>query len=80
MRFDPERHEPGKKIVLGKEYKIFGKQIKGQGLGSKSFVPTINLNVEEFLLPKEGVYVTKTIITCRSARALNFCYILNTCN
>ncbi|WP_321311784.1 bifunctional riboflavin kinase/FAD synthetase [Halarcobacter sp.] len=48
--------------LLGKEYKIFGNQIKGQGLGSKSFVPTINLNVENFILPTEGVYITKTII------------------
>lgn len=48
--------------LLGKEYKIFGKQIKGQGLGSKNFVPTINLKVEEFMLPSEGVYATKTVI------------------
>jgi riboflavin kinase / FMN adenylyltransferase len=48
--------------LLGKEYKIFGTQIKGQGLGSKNFVPTINLRVEEFLVPNEGVYITKTII------------------
>lgn len=49
-------------ILLTKEYKIYGKQIKGQGLGSTNFVPTINLYVEEFLLPNEGVYVTKTIL------------------
>ena len=48
--------------LLGKEYKIYGQQIIGQGLGAKSFVPTINLYVEEFLLPKEGVYITKTIL------------------
>ncbi len=48
--------------LLGREYKIFGKQIKGQGLGNKNFVPTINLHISEFILPKEGVYATKTII------------------
>ena len=48
--------------LLGKEYKIYGQQITGQGLGAKNFVPTINLRVDEFLLPKEGVYVTKTIL------------------
>ncbi|MGD9625552.1 MAG: bifunctional riboflavin kinase/FAD synthetase [Arcobacter sp.] len=48
--------------LLGKEYKIYGHQMKGQGLGTKSFVPTINLKVEQFLLPKEGVYITKTIL------------------
>lgn len=47
---------------LGKEYKIYGHQIKGQGLGAKNFVPTINLKIDEFLLPKEGVYITKTIL------------------
>lgn len=47
---------------LGKEYKIYGEQIKGQGLGSKNFVPTINLLVKGFLLPSEGVYITKTSI------------------
>jgi len=49
-------------LLLGKEYKIKGSQIKGQGLGSKSFVPTINLTVSEYLLPNDGVYVTKTIL------------------
>lgn len=48
--------------LLGKEYKIFGSQIKGQGLGTTNFVPTINLEVKDFLLPNEGVYATKTII------------------
>ncbi len=57
---------------LGKEYKIFGKQIKGQGLGSKKFVPTINLKVEEFMLPKEGVYATKTIIDEEEHNSVTF--------
>jgi riboflavin kinase/FMN adenylyltransferase len=48
--------------LLGKEYKIYGQKIVGQGLGAKSFVPTINLKVDEFLLPNEGVYITKTIL------------------
>jgi riboflavin kinase/FMN adenylyltransferase len=48
--------------LLNKEYKVYGTQIKGQGLGSKSFVPTINIKVENFLLPNEGVYISRTII------------------
>lgn len=47
---------------LGKEYKICGTVIKGQGLGKDEFVPTINIEVKDFLLPKSGVYVTKTIV------------------
>ena len=58
--------------LLGKEYKIYGHQIKGQGLGAKSFVPTINLKVEEFLLPKEGVYVTKTILDDKEYNSITF--------
>jgi riboflavin kinase/FMN adenylyltransferase len=46
--------------LLGKNYKIVGTQIAGQGLGKKEFVPTINLRVEGFLLPNEGVYITQT--------------------
>ena len=58
--------------LLGKEYKIYGKQIKGQGLGSKNFVPTINLFVEDFLLPKEGVYITKTILNNIEYNSITF--------
>jgi riboflavin kinase/FMN adenylyltransferase len=58
--------------LLGKEYKIYGHQIKGQGLGAKSFVPTINLKIEEFLLPCEGVYVTKTILDDKEFNSITF--------
>ncbi len=58
--------------LLGKEYKLYGHQIKGQGLGAKSFVPTINLKVEEFLLPKEGVYITKTILDLKEYNSITF--------
>ena len=58
--------------LLGKEYKIYGKQIKGQGLGAKSFVPTINLKVDEFLLPNEGVYITKTTLDDKEFNSITF--------
>ena len=57
---------------LNKEYKIYGYQIKGQGLGSKSFVPTINIKVEDFLLPKDGVYITRTIVNDIEYKSLTF--------
>ncbi len=47
---------------LGKNYTIFGIHIKGQGLGKKQFVPTINIECEEFLLPSEGIYATYSIV------------------
>jgi len=46
--------------LLGHNYKIKGFHIQGQGLGSKQFVPTINIEVDNFLIPKEGIYITKT--------------------
>lgn len=48
--------------LLDKPYYFEGRIIKGQGLGKKQFVPTINLEVEEFLIPSEGIYATRTII------------------
>jgi len=59
-------------LLLGKEYKIKGVHIQGQGLGSKSFVPTINVKVGEYLLPKEGVYITKTIINAKEYQSVSF--------
>ncbi|BCD60146.1 MULTISPECIES: bifunctional riboflavin kinase/FAD synthetase [unclassified Nitratiruptor] len=44
--------------MLGRSYSIAGKVQKGLGLGKRELVPTINLTVENFLLPKEGVYAT----------------------
>ena len=48
--------------LLGRTYSIDGSVIRGQGLGKKELVPTINLRVEDYQLPKEGVYVTATKI------------------
>ncbi len=45
---------------LGREYAITGDIVIGQGLGKKELVPTLNLHVLEYLIPKEGVYVTRT--------------------
>ena len=44
--------------LLGRDYSIFGKVIKGLGIGRKKLYPTINLSNSSFLLPKEGVYAT----------------------
>ena len=47
--------------LLSRAYCIGGEVIKGQGLGSKEFVPTLNISSKN-LLPCEGVYVTNTYI------------------
>lgn len=58
--------------LLGRKYKIEGTQIKGQGLGKKEFVPTINLDVRDYLLPNEGVYITKTVVDNVSYPSITF--------
>ncbi|MDR1007721.1 MAG: bifunctional riboflavin kinase/FAD synthetase [Campylobacteraceae bacterium] len=42
--------------LLGREYALIGFVQKGQGLGSKELYPTINLRVDEYLVPGFGVY------------------------
>ena len=49
------------KHFLGRDYSVSGSVIKGQGIGSKELVPTINI-VTNQLLPKAGVYVSLTRI------------------
>ncbi|MBA1438071.1 MAG: bifunctional riboflavin kinase/FAD synthetase [Epsilonproteobacteria bacterium] len=50
----------GANEFLGYNYTIIGKKITGQGIGAKELVATINIEAKEFLIPKEGVYVTTT--------------------
>jgi len=52
----------GANEFLGHNYTIEGKVIKGQGIGAKELVATINIEAPEFLTPKEGVYATLTRI------------------
>jgi len=52
----------GANAFLGHNYTIYGDIVKGQGIGKKELVATINLHVKDFLLPKEGVYATLTRI------------------
>jgi riboflavin kinase/FMN adenylyltransferase len=45
---------------LGHNYTVRGEHVRGQGLGAKELVATINIKTKGFLLPKEGVYATLT--------------------
>ncbi|MEA2018342.1 MAG: bifunctional riboflavin kinase/FAD synthetase [Campylobacterota bacterium] len=58
--------------LLGYEYRIKGTHIRGQGIGSKQFVATINIDVKEFLIPSEGIYITKTILQNKSYNSVTF--------
>jgi riboflavin kinase/FMN adenylyltransferase len=52
----------GANAFLGHNYTIDGMLTKGQGIGKKELVATINLKAKEYLVPREGVYVTLTRI------------------
>jgi riboflavin kinase/FMN adenylyltransferase len=58
--------------LLGREYIVTGKQIKGQGIGKEKFVATINLNTGDFLLPSEGIYATKSIVDNKRYDSVTF--------
>lgn len=48
--------------LLGRPFSILSTPGRGRGYGSKYTVPTINLSRYEELIPKDGVYVTRTRI------------------
>jgi len=47
--------------MLGRPFAIEGEVVRGDGRGGKLQFPTANLEVENTLLPKPGVYVTETV-------------------
>ena len=57
--------------LLGRNYAIDGALIKGQGVGSKELVPTINLQTINYTLPK-GVFATNTIIEGKRYKSVSF--------
>lgn len=57
---------------LNRKYQISATKIKGQGLGKKQFVPTINLKCIDFLLPCQGVYATQTIVNLKKYKSVTF--------
>lgn len=57
---------------LGKNYSLSGYMIAGQGIGKTQFVPTINIEVSDYLIPKEGIYATKTTIQGEEYLSVSF--------
>jgi riboflavin kinase / FMN adenylyltransferase len=46
--------------LLGRPYALDGAVVSGEGRGSTQTVPTLNLNTSAEVIPKDGVYVTRT--------------------
>jgi riboflavin kinase/FMN adenylyltransferase len=46
--------------LLGRPYAIEGEIVTGYGIGSRQTVPTLNLQTSAEILPRDGVYITRT--------------------
>ena len=64
--------------LLGRTFSVEGEVVSGQGLGKKELVPTINLNIYDYQLPKNGVYVTRTKIGNEWLESVSFVGIRQT--
>ncbi len=58
--------------LLGREYSIKGQVIKGQGLGKKELYATINISVQHYIIPKNGVYATRTFLNNKYYNSISF--------
>ena len=58
--------------LLGRDYLVAGDVISGQGLGAKSLVATLNLDVKYYQLPLAGVYATHTKIAGQWKDSISF--------
>lgn len=57
---------------LGREFSIVGEVVSGQGLGKTELYPTINIKVKGYVLPKDGVYATRTRIGTKVYDSVSF--------
>jgi riboflavin kinase/FMN adenylyltransferase len=48
--------------MLGRPYEIIGTVIKGRGVGGELLVSTANLQVENAVIPAQGVYITLALV------------------
>jgi len=64
--------------LLGREFSIIGKHIRGQGIGQKNLFPTLNIEYSDFIVPKFGVYFTQTILENKKYDSISFLGIRET--
>lgn len=50
------------RFLIGRSFTIHSAAGRGRGYGSKYTVPTINLSKYEELVPRDGVYITQTLV------------------
>jgi riboflavin kinase / FMN adenylyltransferase len=56
---------------LQRPYALDGEVVKGQGIGSRQTVPTLNLATDAQVIPARGVYLTRTVSLEEKARSWN---------
>lgn len=60
-------------VLLGRNYRIKGELISGQGLGSKELFATLNLDTKKrYFLPKNAVYASYTIVQNQRFKSVSF--------
>jgi riboflavin kinase/FMN adenylyltransferase len=64
--------------LLGRNYTIIGKEIRGQGLGKNALFPTINLDIGLFAKPMAGSYITETEINNKIYKSVTFIGVRST--
>jgi len=58
--------------LLGRAYSIEGTVIRGQGIGKKELVATLNIETKWYQLPLDGVYATRTKVDNRWFYSISF--------
>ena len=58
--------------LLGRDYEICGRIVRGQGRGAREFVATLNLEPGWFFIPKSGVYATVTSVCGARHKSVSF--------
>ncbi len=53
--------------MLSRPHMLAGVVVRGEGIGSKQTVPTLNLDTTAEVVPSDGVYVTRTL-ECKGSR------------
>lgn len=58
--------------LLGRDYELCGRIMRGQGRGAREFVATLNLEPGWFFIPKSGVYATVTSVCGARYKSVSF--------
>ena len=58
--------------LLGRDYEICGRIVRGQGRGTQEFVATLNLDASGYFMPKSGVYASLTRAGSKEFASVSF--------